>query len=78
MAPDFFGGYLDGEVDGELASAAGMGLTALRVFMHNMAFDADPPKFLANLERFLALTHSHGLGVGLVQGETDGGSRWFT
>ena len=66
MSPAFFDGYLEGEVDADLAAASAMGLTALRVFLHNMAYDADPAKFLANLQRFLAATHKYGLGVGFV------------
>lgn len=66
MAPAFVDGYLGGEVDSELAAASAMGLTALRVFMHNMAYDANPTKFLASIERFLTMAHSHGLGVGFV------------
>ena len=66
MAPAFVDGYLNGEVDGELAAASSMGLTALRVFLHNMAYDADPPKFLASLEKFLVAANKHGLGVGFV------------
>ena len=58
--------YLDGEVDAELASASAVGLTALRVFMHNMAYDASPTHFLASIERFLTMAHGHGLGVGFV------------
>ena len=66
MAPAFVDGYLDGEVESELAAASAMGLTALRVFMHNMAYDANPTRFLASVERFLAMAHNHGLGVGFV------------
>ena len=66
MSPAFVDGYLDGEVDAELAAAAAMGLTALRVFMHNMAYDASPTRFLAGVERFLTMAHGHNLGVGFV------------
>ena len=66
MAPAFVEGYLDGPVDGELAAASALGLTALRVYLHTRAFDADPSKFRANLDKFLALADRHGLGVGLV------------
>ena len=47
MAPKFFPSYMQGQVHAELKAAAAMGLTALRVFLHNMAYDADPKAFLA-------------------------------
>jgi hypothetical protein len=46
MAPDFADGYLNGEIATDLASHAAVGLTALRVFLNTMAYDADPAKFL--------------------------------
>ena len=50
MAPAFVEGYLHGPVDGELAADSALGLTALRVYLHTRAFDADPPKVRAKLE----------------------------
>ena len=66
MAPKFFPSYMQGQVHAELKAAAAMGLTALRVFLHNMAYDADPKAFLANIETFLTAAHANGLGVGFV------------
>ena len=66
MAPDFFEAYLDSSIDEELASASRLGLTAIRLFLHNLAYDADPSLFMKNLERFLTKTERAGLGVGFV------------
>ena len=64
-SPAFFDGYLP-LVDLELAKVHQLGLTALRVFLHNKAYDADPGQFLVNIDKFLGLAAKHSLGVAFV------------
>jgi hypothetical protein len=47
----------------ELADAAGLGFNALRVYLHDLAFAADPEGMLDRMGRFLELAASHGLGI---------------
>jgi hypothetical protein len=47
----------------ELDWAAGLGMNALRVFLHDLAFSADPEGFLARMDEFLALAAARGLSV---------------
>ena len=43
-----------------------LGATAIRVFLHDVAWAAEPTLFAANLERFLAIAANHSLSVGIV------------
>lgn len=45
----------------ELDWAAALGMNALRVFLHDLAYAADPEGFLGRLERFLAWAAERGL-----------------
>lgn len=45
---------------------ATLGFNTLRVFLHTLAFEADPSAFLANVEDFLAAAAANGLRAGLV------------
>ena len=47
----------------ELDFAAGLGMNALRVFLHDLAWSADPAGFLARFEAFLAMAAGRGLAV---------------
>lgn len=66
MAPAFFDGYIESIVPAELGYARANGLTAIRVFLHNMAYEAGPATFLLNLDKLLAASAAHGIGVGFV------------
>jgi Cellulase (glycosyl hydrolase family 5) len=50
-------------IDRELADAARLGFNALRVYLHDLAFAADPSGFLERVELFLGLAARHGLRV---------------
>ena len=43
-----------------------LGFTTLRVFLHTMVWEADPPRLLRNLHSFLAIAARYGLAVGFV------------
>lgn len=47
----------------ELADARALGFNVLRVYLHDLAFAADPAGLLDRLERFLAIAAGHRLGV---------------
>lgn len=52
-------------VDRELAAAREyFGITSLRVYLHNIPYDAEKETFLANIERFLAICDRHGIRPG--------------
>ena len=54
-------------VDRELAAAQRyFGISSLRVYLHNINFDQEKEVFLANIERFLAICHRHGIKPGFV------------
>ncbi|MCS7304882.1 MAG: glycoside hydrolase family 127 protein [Thermoguttaceae bacterium] len=54
-------------VERELAAARKwFGLTTLRVFLHNINYEEEKEKFLANLERFLQIADRHGIRPGFV------------
>ncbi|MDR2079026.1 MAG: hypothetical protein LBP74_04830 [Treponema sp.] len=46
---------LKGEISGELAAAAGIGMNSLRVFFHEWVFDQARDRMLENIEAFTAL-----------------------
>ncbi len=48
-------------IERELGWAAGLGMNAVRVFLHDLAWDADPAGFLGRFERFLSAAASHGI-----------------
>jgi hypothetical protein len=50
----------------ELGDAQGLGLNALRVYLHDLVFAADPEGMLERIERFLDMAHRRGLGVAPV------------
>jgi len=54
-------------VDRELAAARRwLGLTSLRVYLHNLVYEAEKEQFLARIEQFLATCHKHGIRPGFV------------
>ena len=50
----------------ELGWAAGLGMNAVRVFLHDLVWEADPDGFLARIDRFLAIASGHGIQTMLV------------
>ena len=51
----------------ELAAAKEhFGITSLRVYLHNIPFDAEKDRFLQRIEEFLALCDRHGIKPGFV------------
>ncbi|NQU24114.1 MAG: DUF1080 domain-containing protein [Candidatus Nealsonbacteria bacterium] len=54
-------------IDKELAAAhKHFGVTSLRVYLHNIPYDAEKEQFLANIERFLVICDRHGIRPGFV------------
>jgi hypothetical protein len=53
-------------IDRELGWAESLGFNSVRVFLHHMAFEADPEGFLKRVERFLSIAEAHHIGVILV------------
>ena len=54
-------------IDRELAAAQRyFGLNTLRVYLHNLPYDAEKEKFLANVEQFLGLCQRHGIRPGFT------------
>jgi hypothetical protein len=52
-----------GQIDRELAWAREIGFNTLRVFLHDLAWSADPEGFLGRMERFLAIAGHHRMTV---------------
>jgi len=48
-------------IDQELGWAAGLGMNTLRVYLHDLAYEADPDGFLGRIDRFLAVAACHGI-----------------
>jgi hypothetical protein len=48
-------------IERELGWAAGLGMNAVRVFLHDLAWSIDPPGFLGRLEAFLSAAASRGI-----------------
>jgi len=48
-------------IERELGWAAGLGMNAVRVFLHDLAWNVDPAGFLGRLERFLSAAASRGI-----------------
>lgn len=54
-------------IDRELAAAREhFGLTTLRVYLHNIPYEAERERFLARLDEFLAIADRHGIKPGFV------------
>lgn len=53
-------------IDRELGWAAAAGFNAMRVFLHDMAWEADPNGFEGRVEQYLAIAARHGIGTLLV------------
>jgi hypothetical protein len=48
-------------IDRELGFARGLGFNTLRVYLHDLAWEADAPGFKGRLDRFLQMTQTHGI-----------------
>lgn len=53
-------------IDRELGWAAGLGMNAVRVYLHDLLWVDDAEGFLARIDRFLSLAAGHGLAVAFV------------
>lgn len=54
-------------IERELAAAREhLGITALRVFLHNLPFDAERDAFLGRIDAFIGICHRHGIRPGFV------------
>lgn len=53
-------------INRELGWAAGIGFNTMRVFLHDMAWNADPKGFEERLDKYLAIAHKHGIKTLLV------------
>lgn len=53
-------------IDRELGWAAAIGMTSMRVFLHDLCWKADPEGFLARIDSFLAIAARHRIGALLV------------
>ena len=53
-------------INHELGLAAGIGMNSIRVYLHDLAWQADPDAFKQRVDRFLALADSHGISTMFV------------
>lgn len=54
-------------IDAELAAARKhFGITTLRVYLHNLVYDAEPDKLLERMDKFLAICKTRGIRPGFV------------
>ena len=54
-------------IDRELAAARKhLGITTLRVYLHNMVYNAEKDAFLKRIEQFLVICERHGIRPGFV------------
>src|SRR5947208_2692410 len=53
-------------IDRELGWAADMGMNTARVFLHDLAYKADPEGFKQRINTFLKITNKHGIKPCLV------------
>jgi hypothetical protein len=53
-------------IDRELGWLAAIGFNSMRVFLHDLPWLHDAPGFLARIERYLDISHRHGIGTMLV------------
>lgn len=51
------------QMEKELGWAQSLGFTSLRVYLHDVAYFADPIGFLARMEQFLDIANKHGIGI---------------
>ena len=50
-------------IDRELGWAAGLGMNAVRVYLHDLLYQSDGDAFLARMDQVLALAHAHGIAM---------------
>lgn len=50
-------------IDRELSFAAGIGMNIMRVYLHDLLFDADADGFLKRMEKFLEISSAHGMKI---------------
>ena len=53
-------------IDRELGWAAGLGMNAVRVFLHDLAWEADAAGFVDRIDRMLGIANRHGIRVMFV------------
>ena len=58
--------YDEDTIDRELAWAADLGFNTMRVFLHDLLWEADPEGFLDRIDSYLAISDSHGISTMLV------------
>lgn len=56
-------GFDPDTIDRELGWAASLGMNVIRLYLHNLVFEADGQVFLDRIDRVLAIAASHGIGV---------------
>jgi len=50
----------------ELGWAAGLGMNAVRVYLHDLAWETDPEGFTARIRQYLECAHEHGIQTAFV------------
>jgi hypothetical protein len=50
-------------IDRELGWASDLGMNVVRVYLHDLLFEADGNAFLARIDEVLAIAHRHGIGM---------------
>lgn len=53
-------------IDRELGWAAAIGMTSMRVFLHDLCWTSDAAGFLARIDQYLAIASKHGIGTLIV------------
>ena len=53
-------------IDRELGWAAGLGFNSVRVFLHDLLWQAHPDRFAARIHEFLGIAAGHGIGTMIV------------
>ena len=53
-------------IDREMDWAQGMGMSCFRVFLHDLAYQADPAGFKNRMEQFLVMADKHGIKITFV------------
>ncbi|PAU95590.1 1,4-beta-xylanase [Aliifodinibius salipaludis] len=53
-------------IDQELGWAADLGFNSMRVYLHDLAWKADPEGFIQRVEKFLDIAESHDIGIMFV------------
>jgi hypothetical protein len=54
------------EIDREMALAQGLGFTAMRTFLHDLAWSQDPAGFFSRVDEYLAIASRHGISTMFV------------